>query len=142
MPPLREQESIRIVVIDEEHLVRASLKALVTTWEEFLVVGEAASADEAVKELTRVEPDVVLVSVPGSDEADERTVHDIVRVCGSARLLVLIANGHEEFRSRLLRLGVPVLLKTQDPIEVQRMIRTIHTSAKGLASAWQAVPYR
>src|SRR5215813_6460848 len=126
---LRQQESIRIMVIDEEPLVRASLKALVTSWEGFQVVGEAASKRKFVKQLSRLEPDVVLLSLPGSDEVDNRTAHDIARVYGSARLLVLIADGDEEFRSELLRLGTHVLLKTQDPIEVQRTMQTIHAGA-------------
>jgi DNA-binding NarL/FixJ family response regulator len=131
MSTLREQESIRIMVIDEEHLVRASLKALVTSWEGFQVVGEAASKREAVKQLDRLELDVVLLSLRGSNEVESRTVHDIAQVCGSARLLVLIPDDHQEFRSQLLRLGTRVLLKTQDPIEVQRTIQTIYATTRG-----------
>jgi len=130
MSGLRQQESIRILVIDEEHLVRASLKALVTSWEGFQVVGEAASKHKAIKQLYRLEPDVVLLSLPASDEVDNRTVHDISQVYGSARVLVLIGDGHEEFRSQLLRLGTRVLLKTQDPIQVQRTIQTIHATTR------------
>ena len=129
MSALRQQ-SIRIMVIDEEHLVRASLKALVASWEGFQVVGEAASKHKGVKQLSRLQPDVVLLSLPGSDEVDNRTAHDIARVYGSARLLILIADGHEEFRSELLRLRTRVLLKTQDPIEVQRMIRSLYATTR------------
>jgi len=130
MSALRQQ-SIRIMVIDEEHLVRASLKALVASWEGFQVVGEAASKHKGVKQLSRLQPDVVLLSLPGSDEVDNRTAHDIARVYGSARLLILIADGHEEFRSELLRLRTRVLLKTQDPIEVQRTIQNIYATTRG-----------
>ena len=130
----RQQGSIRIMVIDEEHLVRASLKALVTSWEGFQVVGEAASKHTAVKQLDRLEPDVVLLSLRGSDEVDNRAVHDIAQVCGCARLLVLIPDGHKEFRSRLLRLGTRVLLKTQDTIQVQRTIQTIYAKIKEATS--------
>jgi DNA-binding NarL/FixJ family response regulator len=128
---LRQQESIRILVIDEEHLVRASLKALVTSWEGFQVVGEAASKRKFVKQLSRLEPDVVLLSLPGSDEVDNRTAHDIARAYGSTRLLVLIADGHEEFRSELLRLRIRVALKTEDPIEVQKTIQNIYATSRG-----------
>ena len=130
MSALRQQ-SIRIMVIDEEHLVRASLKALVASWEGFQVVGEAASKHKGVKQLSRLQPDVVLLSLPGSDEVDNRTAHDIARVYGSARLLVLITDGDEEFRSELLRLRTRVLLKTQDPIEVQRTIQNIYATTRG-----------
>jgi len=128
---LRQQESIRIMVIDEEHLVRASLKALVTSWEGFQVVGEAASKRKFVKQLSRLEPDVVLLSLPCSDEVDNRTAHHMARVYGSARLLILIAAGDEEFRSELLRLRTRVLLKTQDPIELQRTIQNMYATTRG-----------
>src|SRR5215510_13336914 len=101
MSALRQQESLRIMIIDEEHLVRASLKALVTSWEGFEVIGEAASKRKGVKHLSGLEPDVVLLSLPGSDEVDNRAAYDIARGYGSARLLVLIGEGHEEFRSEL-----------------------------------------
>jgi len=119
------------MIIDEEHLVRASLKALVTSWEGFQVIAEAASKHQAIRQLGHLGPDVVLLSVPGSGEVDRRTVHDIARVCESARLLVLIAEGHEEFRLELLRLRTRVLLKTQDPIELQRTIQSIYATTRG-----------
>jgi len=130
MSALRQQESIRIMIIDEEHLVRASLRPLITSWEGFEVIDEAESKRKGVKQLSGLEPDVVLLSLPGSDEVDTRTAHNIARVYGGARLLVLIAEGYEEFRSELLGLRTRVLLKTQDPIELQRTIQSIYATTR------------
>ena len=59
---LRHQQCIRILLIEEESLVRGALVALVTSWEEFHVVAEAATKAEALEQFRRVDPDVVLLS--------------------------------------------------------------------------------
>jgi len=125
MSALREHESIRVLVIAEERLVGASLVALITSWEGFQVVGEAASKDEAVKQLCRVGPDVVLLSLAGSDEFDSKIVADVAATCGSARLLVLTVDCNEKFRSHVVRLGTCVVLKNPVPLELQRTIQSL-----------------
>src|SRR5262245_30770972 len=62
-----EQGSVRVLLLEEEALVRAALQALVTSWEGFEVVAEAATKDEALQQLRRSEPHVILLSLGGTD---------------------------------------------------------------------------
>jgi DNA-binding NarL/FixJ family response regulator len=57
-----DQQTIRILLIEEEVLVRAALVALITSWEGFDVVAEATTLVESLEQCRRLDPDVVLLS--------------------------------------------------------------------------------
>ncbi len=54
---------IRVMVVDDHEVVRTGLKAILEIEDDMEVVGEASSADSAVREATRLNPDVVLMDV-------------------------------------------------------------------------------
>ena len=60
---------IRVVLADDQALVRSGLRALLANSEDIQVVGEASAGREAVAVVTRTQPDVVLMDVrmPGVD---------------------------------------------------------------------------
>jgi hypothetical protein len=53
---LRHRQYIRILMIEEESLVRAALVALVTSWKGFHVIAEAATKVQALEQFRRVAP--------------------------------------------------------------------------------------
>jgi DNA-binding NarL/FixJ family response regulator len=65
---LRHRQDIRILMIEEEGLVRAALVTLITSWEGFHVVGEAATKVEALEQFRRLDPDIVLLSLAGTED--------------------------------------------------------------------------
>src|SRR5215475_10901920 len=93
---LRHRQYIRILIIEEVSLVRAELVALVTSWEEFHVVAEAATKAEALEQFRRVDPDVVLLSLAGPEDAT--LVPEISRMCRRTRLPVLLSHCPEDLR--------------------------------------------
>ena len=58
---------IRVLIADDHGLMRAGVRALLQATEDIEVVGEAEDGDEAIREVRRLEPDVVLmdVAMPG-----------------------------------------------------------------------------
>jgi two-component system response regulator DevR len=68
----------RIVLVDDHEVVRLGLKALLERHPQFEVVGEAASAREALEQVAATEPDVVVMDIrlPGTSgiEACEQIV--------------------------------------------------------------------
>jgi two-component system invasion response regulator UvrY len=119
-----EQESIRILLIEEEVLVREALKALLAS--SGLYVGEVAEADETSRHIRQLNPDIVLLSVSGNEELDSKIVRDAVSVCGDVPLLVLLGSDDEDFRLQVIRLGATgVVLKTKTVLELQKAIREI-----------------
>jgi len=111
-------------MIEEEDLVRASLVALVTSWKGFHIVAEAATKVEALKQFRRVNPDVVLLSLAGTEDAT--LFPEISRVCGRARLLVLLSHCPEDLRLVITGLAKRVVAKTEHPEELKKAIQDIY----------------
>jgi YesN/AraC family two-component response regulator len=55
--------SIRVLLVDDEHLVRSGLRPILETERDIEVVGEAANGVEAVEATKKLDPDVVLMDV-------------------------------------------------------------------------------
>jgi len=124
MLDLRHQQYIRILLIEEEVLVRAALVALVTSWKGFDVVAEAATKVEALEQCRRVDPDVVLLSLAGTKDAT--LVPEISRACGRTRLLVLFSHCPEDLRLVMTGLAKRVVAKTEHPEELKKAIQDIY----------------
>lgn len=62
---------IRLVIADDHPVVRAGLRTMLGTQPDFLLVGEASTGSEAVEQVVRLRPDVVLMDLrlPGLDGA-------------------------------------------------------------------------
>jgi DNA-binding NarL/FixJ family response regulator len=121
---LRHRQHIRILVIEEEDLVRAALVALVTSWEGFDVVAEAATKVEALQQFRRLEPDVVLLSLEATEDAT--LVPEISWACGRTRLLVLLSPCPEDLRLVITALAKRVVAKTEHPEVLKKAIQDIY----------------
>lgn len=56
-------EPMRVLIADDSAHTRAGLRALLTTWPEITVVGEATNGQDAVRLVTECRPDIVLMDV-------------------------------------------------------------------------------
>lgn len=121
-----DQEPIRILLIEEEALLRDALKALLTSWRSIL--GEVADISRTADEIRSFKPDIVLLSLSGNKDDDSQLVHDVIGRCGSAPLLVLLGSDcDQDFALHVVRLGARgVVLKTKPPLELQQAILKIH----------------
>ncbi len=115
---------IRVVVADDQSVVRAALVALVSTDQEIEVVGQAADGREAVALTTRYQPDVVLMDVrmPVMDGI-EATRRIRSQVPGTA-VLVLTTYDLDEYVFNAVRAGASgFLLKDGDGDDLVDAIR-------------------
>ena len=107
--------TIRVVVADDQALVRAGFKVLVDSEDDLEVVGEAADGDEAVQVTHRTRPDVVLMDVrmPVFDgiEATRR----IVAAGLPSRVLILTTFDLDEYVFEGLRAGASGFLLKDTP---------------------------
>ena len=113
---------LRVVIADDQPMMRAGFRALLEATGDIEVVGEASTGEEAVDAATRQNPDVVLMDIrmPGMDgiEATRRLPRQ--------RVLILTTFGLDEYIIDALRAGASgFLLKdapTQDVVDAVRSV--------------------
>ena len=125
-PPLPTGETggvIRLLIADDEAMVRRGLRLVLETEEDLQVIGEAADGLEAIEETRRLHPDVVLMDVrmPRLDgvEACRRIVED-----SDTKVVVLTTFDLDEHLFSAIRAGASgFLLKASPPEELVSAIR-------------------
>jgi DNA-binding NarL/FixJ family response regulator len=119
----------RVVIADDQLLVRTGLRLILTTHADLDVVGEAATGEEAVSLVGRLRPDVVLMDIqmPGLDglEATRRIVAAHPR--GEVKVVILTTFDLDEYVYQALLAGASgFLLKDVPPEQLALGVRMAH----------------
>jgi DNA-binding NarL/FixJ family response regulator len=133
---------IRVLLADDQALVRAGFKALLDAQPDIEVVGEADDGEEALRLAAESEPDVVLMDIrmPGMDglEATRRIVRD--EALERTRIVILTTFDEDEYVFEALRIGASgFLVKDTDPEVLLQGVRAV---ARGDALLSPAVTRR
>jgi DNA-binding NarL/FixJ family response regulator len=129
---------IRVLVADDQALVRGTVRLLVDTAPDLEVIGEAATGAEAVEIATSQQPDVLLMDVrmPVMDGIEAtRQITGSAQTAG-VRVLILTTFDLDEYVYAALRAGASgFLLKDTPPADLLTAIRIVATGDALLAPA-------
>jgi two-component system, NarL family, response regulator NreC len=117
---------IRIVLADDHAVVRAGLKAVLSTARDMQIVGEASNGLEAVALAERLNPDVVVMDL-SMDQMDGSTATKQIVAKGlPSRVLVLTMHAEEEYLVQVLEAGAAgYLVKSAADRELVDAVRTV-----------------
>lgn len=119
--------TVRVVLAEDQDLVRAGLVMIVESQDDFEVVGEAADGAQAVDVVARTRPDVVLMDVRMPVMDGIAATAQIVERTPESRVIVLTTFDRDEHAFAALRAGASgFLLKSARAEVLVEAIRTVH----------------
>ena len=131
---------ITVLVIDDHQVVRDGLRASLEK-DGYLVIGEAASRNEAIAQIAHKNPDVIVVDLNLPDGSGLEVVSWARKVSDSIGIVVLTLNDEEEYLLASLQAGVSAFVLKSAPINeviaavAHAAATPLRFSAMGLRSA-------
>jgi DNA-binding NarL/FixJ family response regulator len=119
----------RVLIVDDEDLMREGLVELLTSDPGIEIIGQASTGREAVDRARRLAPDVVLMDVRMPDLDGIAATRELSRAAPDTRVLILTTFEQDDYVFGALRAGASgFLLKRARPEE---LIAAVHTIAAG-----------
>jgi DNA-binding NarL/FixJ family response regulator len=118
---------IRVLLVDDQNLLRQGLKALLELEADLAIVGEAENGQIAIQQVQALNPDVVLMDIrmPGMDGV--AATGEISRQFPQVKVLVLTTFDDDKYVTAALRQGaIGYLLKDTPSEELAQAIRTVY----------------
>jgi DNA-binding NarL/FixJ family response regulator len=132
--------SIRVLVADDQSMVRAGFRMLLGGEADIEVVAEAGNGLEAVDKAARFQPDVVLMDIRMPELDGLEATRRILAADDGARILVLTTFDLDEYVYEALRAGASGFVLKDDPPE--QLLAAIRTVAGGEALLSPAITKR
>ena len=119
----------RVLVVDDDDLMRAGLAELLSNDPTIEIVGQASTGRQAIARVPSLAPDVVLMDVRMPDVDGIAATRELARVAPAARVLILTTFEQDDYVFGALRAGASgFLVKRTRPEE---LIAAVHTIAAG-----------
>jgi DNA-binding NarL/FixJ family response regulator len=121
--------TVRVLLVDDEAMIRAGLRLILETEDDVEVVGEAADGVDAVTAAAALRPDVVLMDVRMPRLDGLAATSRILSADPAVKVVVLTTFNEDDYVRSALRLGASgFLLKVAPP---ERLVEAIHVAARG-----------
>jgi len=118
---------ICVLLVDDHAILRSGLRALLATYPDIEVVGEASGGEEAIQLVRRQQPDVVLMDVAMPGMNGLVATRYISEQCPETKILILTQYGNKEYVQPLLEAGASgYVLKQAADSELIKAIRAVY----------------
>ena len=117
---------IRVLVVDDEPLVRGGVRMILETEDDIEVVGEALDGNDALERTRALTPDVVILDIrmPGMDGIE--TTRQLLQRANAPRVLILTTFDLDEYVYEAMKAGASgFILKNVPPAKLVDAVRTI-----------------
>lgn len=118
--------AIRVYIVDDHPVVRLGLRTMLDSEEGISVIGMAGTAREAIADIQRLEPDVVLMDLRMPEMEGTEAIMELRRVSPDVRILVLTNYESDAYISQAMQAGARgYLLKNTPQEEIVRAVEMV-----------------
>lgn len=119
---------IRILIADDHPIVRDGLRAVLSTQTDFQVVGEAEGGMQAVMQVDKLQPDILLLDLEMADGDGVETLQKLAEAGATVRVIIFTAFDTDDRIVEAVRAGAKgYLLKGAPRAELFNAIRVVHS---------------
>ena len=130
-----EEAKIRVLVVDDHQVVREGLRALLKKEADIMMVGEAAEGASALKQVTELSPDVVLMDIKIPAPDGFKVARDILAIKPDISIIMLTGYDNALYVAEALGIGARGLITKDSPGRL--LSNAIRVVADG-GSVWMA----
>jgi DNA-binding NarL/FixJ family response regulator len=118
---------IRVLVVDDQELVRQGLSGLLATQPDLQIVGEAATGQSAIAQVEQLQPDIVLMDIRMPEMDGVVATREICQRFAATKVLVLTTFDDTEYISQAMQFGAKGYLLKDTPIDdIATAIRAVY----------------
>jgi DNA-binding NarL/FixJ family response regulator len=128
------------LLVDDHEVVRLGLKALLDHHAQFDVVGEAATAKEAIEQVNRLRPDIVLMDIRLPGVSGIEACEEVIRQHPETRVVMLTSYAEDEMLFSAIRAGASGYVLKQ--IGGEELVHALEVVGRGEALLDPAVTQR
>ena len=118
---------IKILIADDHALFREGIRALLSSYNDLEVAGEAADGSEAIEQVKKLRPDIVLLDIAMPGLGGLETTLELKKFLPEVKILILTQYANREYVYRFLKAGVSgYVVKRAAGAELVAAIRAVH----------------
>jgi len=130
----------RIIIVDDHEVVRLGLKSLLDKYSQYEVVAEAGSANDAIREVENLEPDIVLMDIRLPGRSGIEACEQIKEKFPEIKVVMLTSYAEDEMLFSAIKAGASGYVLKQ--INSEGLVQSLDAVARGEASLDPAVTQR
>jgi|HubBroStandDraft_1064217.scaffolds.fasta_scaffold00179_26 two-component system response regulator NreC len=123
--PTDRPSRLRVVLADDQTILRHGLRAILDAEPDLEVIGEASNMQDAIELSRRLLPDVVITDIAFSNGIEVQAISRLRRECAGARVLLLTGHSCQECVRAAMTAGVHGYILKHSPFEV--LLRAIRS---------------
>ena len=128
---------VRVYLVDDHPLVRASLASLLKQELNILVCGEAQSAEVAEREIIEKRPDLAILDISLNGGSGFEIIKPLRENCPQLKIIVLSMHDEKLYAERCIRKGANgYIMKREPPKLIVEAIRTVLAGKWLLVKTW------
>ena len=132
---MSEDQKIRILICDDHPIMRFGIAAIIQSQQNMDLVGQAGTAEEAIKLYWRLRPEITLMDLRLPDKSGVEVIRTVRRIDSEARFIVLTTyEGDEDIHQALEAGAMGYLIKGMPHEVLMEALRKVHGGRKFLPS--------